>query len=109
MRERPKKRIGRPLGGHRRAANLRLPTCPRHPQASSAGRWLGGRREKLCPLGGHSKIALVLLSQKVAADGEQNHLFGRIHTSAMGRLVWVCRDQTMMKRGFRPMWRGSRA
>src|SRR5262245_11058150 len=27
-------------------------------QASSAGRWLGGRREKLCPLGGHSKIAL---------------------------------------------------
>src|SRR5262245_5950979 len=56
-----------------------------------------------------TETSLVLLSQKVAADGEQNHLFGRIHTSAMGRLVWVCRDQTMMKRGFRPMWRGSRA
>jgi hypothetical protein len=27
---------------------------------------------------------LVLLSQKVAANGEQNHLFGKIHTSAMG-------------------------
>src|SRR6266702_2439762 len=27
-------------GGHRRAANLRLPACPRHPQAPSAGRWL---------------------------------------------------------------------
>jgi hypothetical protein len=31
---------GRDQGGHRRAANLRLPTCPRHPQAPSAGRWL---------------------------------------------------------------------
>ena len=28
--------------------------------------------------------SLVLLSQKVAANGEQNHLFGKIHTSAMG-------------------------
>src|SRR6266436_4100809 len=27
-------------GGHRRAADLRLPACPRHPQAPSAGRWL---------------------------------------------------------------------
>jgi hypothetical protein len=27
---------------------------------------------------------LVLLSQKVAADGEKNHLFGKTHTSAMG-------------------------
>src|SRR5262249_60765058 len=27
-------------GGTRRAANLRLPACPRHPQAPSAGRWL---------------------------------------------------------------------
>jgi putative tryptophan/tyrosine transport system substrate-binding protein len=52
---------------------------------------------------------LVLLSQKVAADREENHLFGKIHTSAIGRLEWVCRDQTMVKRGFRPMWRGSRA
>ena len=37
---------------------------------------------------------LVLLSQKVAADGDENHLFGRIHTSAMGRLEWVCQDRT---------------
>jgi len=28
--------------------------------------------------------ALVLLSQKVAADGKENHLFGKIYTSAMG-------------------------
>jgi hypothetical protein len=27
---------------------------------------------------------LVLLSQKVAANDEENHLFGKIHTSAMG-------------------------
>jgi len=27
---------------------------------------------------------LILLSQKVAADGEENHLFGKTHTSAMG-------------------------
>jgi hypothetical protein len=33
--------------------------------------------------GDRSKL-LVLLSQKVAANGEQNHLFGKIHTSAMG-------------------------
>jgi hypothetical protein len=30
------------------------------------------------------RTRLVLLSQKVAANGEQNHLFGKIHTSAMG-------------------------
>src|SRR4029077_13514574 len=35
---------------------------------------------------------IVLLSQKVAAKGEKNHLFGKIHTSAMGRLKWVCQD-----------------
>src|SRR5262245_54976939 len=70
-----------------------------------------GRREHQTSFGAstRSASALVLLSQKVAADGEENHLFGRIHTSAMERLVWVCRDQTMKKRGFRPMWRGSRA
>ena len=27
---------------------------------------------------------LLLLSQKVADDAEENHLFGKIHTSAMG-------------------------
>src|SRR5205807_6667975 len=54
-------------------------------------------------------VRLVLLSQKVAADGEENHLFGKIHTSAVGRLEWIYRDQAMATRGFRPMWRGSRA
>src|SRR5262249_16377683 len=29
-------------------------------------------------------LLLILLSQKVAADGEENHLFGKTHTSAMG-------------------------
>jgi pimeloyl-ACP methyl ester carboxylesterase len=33
----------------------------------------------------HSRL-LLLLSQKVAADGEENHLFGKIHGSAVGRL-----------------------
>jgi len=30
------------------------------------------------------RSALVLLSQKVATNDEENHLFGKIHTSAMG-------------------------
>ena len=29
-------------------------------------------------------MALILLSQKVATNDEENHLFGKIHTSAMG-------------------------
>ena len=64
--------------------------------------WLTWARE----LQAIAQTGLVLLSQKVAADGEENHLFGKIHTSAMGRLEWVCRDQTMVKRDFRPMLRG---
>ena len=36
----------------------------------------------------------LILLNKVAADGDENHLFGRIHTSAMGRLEWVCQDRT---------------
>jgi hypothetical protein len=46
---------------------------------------------------------LILLSQKVAADGEENHLFGKIHGSAVGGWEWVCQDQTMLKRGFQLM------
>jgi arylsulfatase A-like enzyme len=52
------------------------------------------------------RLALVLLSQKVAAKGEANHLFGKIHGSAMGRLKWICQDRTMVTRGFWPMSRG---
>ena len=52
---------------------------------------------------------LVLLSQKVAAKGEANHLFGKIHGSAMGRLKWICQDRTMVTRGFWPMSRGMAA
>jgi hypothetical protein len=54
----------------------------------------------------NSQGPLVLLSQKVAADGEENHLFGKIHGSAMGRLKWICQDRTMVTRGFWPMSRG---
>ena len=32
----------------------------------------------------HTNFPLVLLSQKVATNDEENHLFGKIHTSAMG-------------------------
>ena len=32
----------------------------------------------------HHEVRLVLLSQKVATNDEENHLFGKIHTSAMG-------------------------
>jgi hypothetical protein len=50
---------------------------------------------------------LLLLSQKVA--GKENHLFGKIHTSALGGWKWVCQDRMTVKRDFRPMWKGSRA
>jgi hypothetical protein len=54
-------------------------------------------------------ILLVLLSQKVATNDEENHLFGKIHTSAMGVLKWICQDRMTVKHDFRFMWRGSRA
>ena len=52
---------------------------------------------------------VVLLSQKVATNDEENHLFGKIHTSAMGVLKWICQDRMTVKHDFRFMWRGSRA
>src|SRR5207244_1313061 len=64
---------------------------------------------KSCAPEDASNSQLILLSQKVAADREENHLFGKIHTSAVGSLEWIYRDQAMATRGFRPMWRGSRA
>jgi hypothetical protein len=36
------------------------------------------------PVIGFLNGGLVLLSQKVATNDEENHLFGKIHTSAMG-------------------------
>ena len=49
--------------------------------------------------------ALVLLSQKVAAVVETNHVFGEIHFSACEGLRWVCHDQVTRRRGFRRMSR----
>jgi methyl acetate hydrolase len=48
---------------------------------------------------------LVLLSQKVAAVVETNHVFGEIHFSACEGLRWVCQDQVTRRRGFRRMSR----
>ena len=41
--------------------------------------------------------------RRVALWMSRTHLFGKIHTSAVGRLEWVCRDQTTVKRGFWPV------
>jgi AhpC/TSA family len=49
--------------------------------------------------------ALALLSQKVAAVVETNHVFGRIHFSACGGLRWVDQDQVTRRCGFRRMSR----
>src|SRR6516165_5896146 len=48
---------------------------------------------------------LVLLSQKVAAVVETNHVFGEIHFSACEGLRWVCQDQVTRRRGLRRMSR----
>jgi hypothetical protein len=61
------------------------------------------------PLGalifGYFGDLLVLLSQKVAAVVETNHVFGEIHFSACEGLRWVCQDQVTRRRGFRHMSR----
>ena len=41
-------------------------------------------RRAHAPAPGKRNAPLVLLSQKVATNDEENHLFGKIHTSAMG-------------------------
>jgi hypothetical protein len=48
---------------------------------------------------------LILLSQKVAGFVEENHVFGKIHSSACGGLRWVCQNQVTLHRGFRGMSR----
>jgi hypothetical protein len=48
---------------------------------------------------------LVLLSQKVAAVVEMNHVSGEIHFSACEGLRWVCQDQVTRRRGLRRMSR----
>jgi len=54
----------------------------------------------------HGTVSLlVLLSQKVAAVVETNHVFGRIHFSACGGLRWVDQDQVTRRCGFRRMSR----
>jgi MFS family permease len=59
-----------------------------------------GRNQRFASTG-----ALVLLSQKVAAVVETNHVFGEIHFSACEGLRWVCQDQVTRRRGFRRMSR----
>src|SRR5499433_3493032 len=53
------------------------PLSPRCYRVAHAARL--GTDSKIC-----DTVRLVLLSQKVAADGEENHLFGKTHASAMG-------------------------
>jgi hypothetical protein len=48
---------------------------------------------------------LVLLSQKVAAFADENHVFGKIQFSASGGLRWVCQNLVTLDRGFRRMSR----
>jgi hypothetical protein len=48
---------------------------------------------------------LVLLSQKVAAFADENHVFGKIQFSACGGLRWVCQNLVTLDRGFRRMSR----
>jgi hypothetical protein len=45
--------------------------------------------------------ALVLLSQKVAAFADENHVFGKIQFSACKGLRWVCQNLVTLHRGFR--------
>jgi hypothetical protein len=52
------------------------------------------------------RAALVLLSQKVAIFDVENHVVGKIHTSARGKLRWVCQDRMTVHHGLRLMWRG---
>jgi hypothetical protein len=44
---------------------------------------------------------LVLLSQKVAAFADENHVFGKIQFSACKGLRWVCQNLVTLHRGFR--------
>jgi hypothetical protein len=45
--------------------------------------------------------SLVLLSQKVAAFADENHVFGKIQFSACRGLRWVCQNLVTLHRGFR--------
>jgi hypothetical protein len=48
---------------------------------------------------------LVLLSQKVAAFADENHVFGKIQFSACRGLRWVCQNLVTLHCGFRRMSR----
>ena len=63
-------------------------------RAGRSEHWIKVKNPAVPAVKREAEEVLVLLSQKVAADGDENHLFGRIHTSAMGRLEWVCQDRT---------------
>jgi hypothetical protein len=53
---------------------------------------------------GHGRfyiMDLVLLSQKVAAFADENHVFGKIQFSACRGLRWVCQNLVTLHHGFR--------
>src|SRR5262245_16068898 len=73
------RRLRRDVGAAQRPPRRRV--YPAHQRRDVSCRTRLGRR---MDAGRGDEYALILLSQKVAADGEENHLFGKTHTSAMG-------------------------
>jgi hypothetical protein len=71
---------------------------PASVELMSRARRVGGKCNK--PIS-----SIVLLSQKVAAVVEMNHVSGEIHFSACEGLRWVCQDQVTRRRGLRRMSR----
>jgi len=83
---------------NRRRRIVKADICDRHHLPVRAG---DKRRQSALFFNG----LLGLLSQKVAAVVETNHVFGEIHFSACEGLRWVCQDQVTRRRGFRRMSR----
>src|ERR1700704_4949112 len=88
-------------------ANFLLATVQSRAQGGNPAH--AGRQTRSVVLKSGHQIAssgLVLLSQKVAIFDIKNHVVGKIHTSARGKLRWVCQDRMTVHHGFRLMWRG---
>ena len=69
-------------------------------RAYVSGLELGQRNPTVVTLW-HIAQALVLLSQKVAAFADENHVFGEIQFSACRGLRWVCQNLVTLHHGFR--------